>query len=105
LYFKLRLDLRCLNLLVANENGAYSGIAKKSLLDMLMNEHVSIGQKLFVVNIYMENLGEFGNYGAIVAFLLLSTIEFEGNECMARIRDDCLNIFIKWSSDITVELK
>lgn len=73
--------------MTANECELYIEIVQKGLLDLLSNREVSIGQKIFVLNIYIENLSEFGTL------------------CLVNIRGDCLNIFLKLSSDFLTELK
>ena len=70
-----------------NENERYCEIVQNSLLNLLNNSNVSVGQKLFVLNIYIENLNDFGN------------------KCLLKLRGDFLNIFIKWPLDIIVEFK
>jgi hypothetical protein len=73
--------------LTINENEIYYQIVKRSLLELLNSKDESIGQKLFVLNIFIENLNEFGN------------------KCLMNIRSDCLNVFIKLSLEAIFELK
>jgi hypothetical protein len=73
--------------LTLNENEIYYQIVQNSLAELLNSKDVSIGQKLFVLNIYIENLNEFGI------------------KCLMKIRSDCLNIFIKLSFEAISQLK
>lgn len=82
-----KLVTRCVNLMTINENEIYYQIVKSSLFELLNSKDESIGQKLFVLNIFIENLNEFGN------------------KCLMNIRSDCLNVFIKLSLEAILELK
>ncbi len=54
---------------------------------MLNNNDILIGQKLYVLNIYIENLGDLGT------------------NCLNEIREDFLNIFVKWFIELDEELR
>jgi hypothetical protein len=76
---------RILNQITSEPNENFVRLAASELLNLIGTEPLLLGQKLFVLNIYLENLHQFGMY--ICGFKVTARNYFAKQKSEIIIRD------------------
>ena len=86
-------------------------LAKAFFVQQLNNPSQPIGQRLFILNIYLENLENFGkkNHKTIPIFEKklpnANHYSYIGFEIAQSAKEECLEFFAAWSQKLKEELK